>query len=81
MGEHDNEEEQSSDKYQDSGDKYIPLPLHPQKESNRLTDLGEATRSLNYLVCIPKLPYQIIANFMLEFQGRKGSKAQKKNLY
>ena len=38
---------------------YVPLPFVanplPQKESNRPTDLGEGTKSLNHLVCIPKI--------------------------
>ncbi len=36
---------------------YVPLPFvaPPEKESNRPTDMGEETRSLNHLVCIPKI--------------------------
>ena len=60
---------------------FIPLLPLPQKVSNRPSDLGEGTRSLNHLVCIPKICYSRSANFALEFPGRRGSKAQKKNLY
>ena len=60
---------------------FVPLPPLPQKVSNRLSDLGEGTRSLNHLICIPKICYSRSANFALEFPGRGGSKAQKKNLY
>lgn len=80
MDEHDNEEGQSSDKYQDKSGRYVRLLPRPRKESNRLTDLGEGIRSLNHLVCIPKLSHPIIANLMFEFPGRGGSKARK-NLY
>ncbi len=39
---------------------YIPFPFVApppllRKESNRLTDLSEGTKSLNHLVCIPKI--------------------------
>ena len=87
IDENDNKEGQGSNKYQDrnkyqgSDGRYVPLPLRLQKELNHSTDLGKETKSLNYLVCIQKLPYQIIANFMLEFPGREGSKAPKKNPY
>ncbi len=68
LGVHDDEEGQSLDKYKGEGEGedvgYVPLPfvappLPLRKKSNRLTDMGEGTRSLNYLVCIPKigLPY------------------------
>lgn len=60
---------------------FVPLPPLPRKVSNRPSDLGEGTRSLNHLVCIPKICYSRSANFALEFPGRGGSKAQKKNLY
>lgn len=40
VDEHDNSERQSSDKYQGKGGRYVLLPSCPQKESNRLTDLG-----------------------------------------
>ena len=78
---HNNKKWQGLDEYQGKGGRYIPLPPLPQKESNRPINLAEGTRSLNHLVCIPKLPYQIIANFALEFSGGEGSKAKKKNLY
>ena len=78
VDEYDNEEVQGLDEYQSKGGRYVLLLPCPQKESNHLTDLGEVIRSLNHLVCISKLPYQIIANFVLEFPGGKGSKAQKK---
>ena len=75
---HNSEEGQSSEKYQDKGGRYVPLCPYPQKESNRPTDLSKGTKSINHLICIPKLPYRITTNFVLEFAGRKGSKAQKK---
>ena len=59
---------------------FIPL-LFPRKVSNRRSDLGKGIRSLNHLVCISKICYWRSANFALEFPGRGGSKAQKKNLY
>ncbi len=62
MGVHDDEEGLSLNEYEDEGENvgYVPLlfvasPPLPQKESNRLTDMGEETRSLNHLVCIPKI--------------------------
>lgn len=61
---HDNEEEQSLDKYEseDKGKRYILFsfitPLSTlQRESNRLTNLGEGIKSLNHLVCILKICY------------------------
>ena len=50
VDEHDNKEGQRSDKYQDKSARYVPLPPYPQKESNRITDLGKGTKSLNHLV-------------------------------
>ncbi len=64
LGVHDDEEGQSLDEYEGEGEGedvgYVPLPFvtppsPPRKESNRLTDMGERTRSLNHLVCIPKI--------------------------
>lgn len=78
---HDNKEGQDLEKYQDKDSRYVFLLLYPQNESNGPTDLGEGTRSLNHLLCISKLPHQIIANFVLEFLGGGGLKAQKNNLY
>ena len=88
LDERDNKERNSLDKDEGEieGARYVPppfiplLPL-PQKVSNRLSDLGEGTRSLNHLVYIPKICYSRSANFALEFPSRRGSKAQKKNLY
>lgn len=49
-----NEESASFDKHE-SNDRYIPLfLLFSQTESNRLSNLGERTRSLTYLVNIIK---------------------------
>ena len=70
---HDNE------KRQGLNNKYVPLLFHSQK-SNRSTDLDERTNNLNHLVYLPKLLFQIIANFALEFLGRKGLKIQKKSI-
>ncbi len=61
---HDNEEGQSLDEYEGEGDEedvgyvalpFVALPPPPRKESNRPTDMGDGTRSLNHLVCIPKI--------------------------
>lgn len=61
---YDNEEKQSFDKNKsESKDKYIgctPLlfivPLYPpQKKSNRLTNLSEGIKNLNYLIYILKI--------------------------
>ena len=57
----DNEEEEGLDKFESEGKEknigYVPLSFIalPQKESNRLTDMGKGTRSLNHLVCILKI--------------------------
>lgn len=62
----DDEKRQELDKYEgeDEGEneRYVFFPfiaplLLSQKESNRLTDLGENTKSLNHLVCILKICY------------------------
>ncbi len=64
LGVHDNEEGQSLDEYESEGEGedvgYVPLPFvapppPPRKESNRPTDMDEEIRSLNHLVCIPKI--------------------------
>ena len=63
VGVHDNEKKQNLDEYEDEDERkdigYVPLPfiapLPPQKESNRPTDIGERTKSLNHLVYIPKI--------------------------
>lgn len=52
---HDNKELKSLDKYEDKGDRYVLLPSPPQKESNCLIDLRKKTKSLNYLIYIPKI--------------------------
>ncbi len=52
----DNEEGEDLDEFESEGERedigYIPLPFVAplQKESNRPTDIGEGTRSLNHLV-------------------------------
>ena len=80
MDTHNNEKGQDLDKYQDKGGSYVPLCPLPHIESNRPTNLGERTKILNYLVCISKLSYLVIANFALEFSNRRGSKT-KKHIY
>ena len=53
---HGNEKEKSLDKFESEGKEevigYVPLSfvIFSQKESNRSTDMGKRTRSLNYLV-------------------------------
>ena len=85
LDECDNEEGNGLDEDEDKieGARYILLPFVsllplPQKVSNRPSDLSEETRSLNHLVCIPKICYSRSAKLTLEFPGRGGSKAQKK---
>ena len=57
----DDEEEESLNEFNDKdkgeGIGYVPLLFvtPPQKESNRPTDMDKGTRSLNNLVCIPKI--------------------------
>lgn len=72
---YDNKERQGLDKYQNSSGRYIPLSSCLQKELNRLTDLSKRIKSLNHLICISKLSYQIITNFLLEFLDKEGLKA------
>ncbi len=61
MSVHDDEEGLSLDEYEGEGEDvgYVPLPFvappSPRKESNRPIDMGEGIRSLNHLVCIPKI--------------------------
>lgn len=61
LDERDDEEGQGLDKYEGEGegDRYVSLPfitpLPPQKKSNRPSDLGKGTRSLNHLLCIQKI--------------------------
>ncbi len=61
VGVYDDEEGLSLDKYEGEGEDvgYVPLPFvalpPPRKESNRPTDMGKGTRSLNYLVYILKI--------------------------
>ena len=85
LDERDNEKGNSLDKDESEieGARYVLPPFVPlsplsRKVSNRLSDLDEGTRSLNHLVCIPKIFYSRNANFALKFPGRRGSKAQKK---
>ncbi len=60
---HDNEKEQCLHEYEDKGEGedigYVLFPFvifpPPQKNSNRLTDIGEKRRSLNQLVCMSKI--------------------------
>ena len=56
---------------------FLPLLL---LFSNRLLDPGEKTRSLNHLICIPKICYSRNTNFALKFSGRSGLKAQKPSI-
>lgn len=72
---YNNEKEQHLDEYQDNGDRYILLLLPLEKESNRPTNLGKETKSLNHLICIPKLPHQVIVNFAFGFANGEGLKA------
>ncbi len=57
---HDDEKGEGLDEFESEGKEkdigYVPLPFvaPPRKKSNRLTDIGKGTRSLNHLVCIPK---------------------------
>ncbi len=63
MDVHDDKEEQSLVKYkcedEEKDIEYVSLPFVTppplRKESNRLTDIDDGTKSLNYLVCIPKI--------------------------
>ncbi len=58
---YDDKEGLSLDEYEGEGEDigYIPLLFvalpPPRKKSNRPIDMGEGTRSLNHLVCIPKI--------------------------
>ena len=57
----DNEKEEGLDKFEGQSEgediRYVPFPFvaPPQKESNHPTDMSERTRSLNHLLCIPKI--------------------------
>ncbi len=57
----EDEEGEGLDEFEGEGEKenigYIPLPFvaPSQKESNRPTDMGKGAKSLNHLVCIPKI--------------------------
>ena len=92
LDECDNEEENGLDDEEENGldknegeiesDRYVlppfvPLFLFPQKVSNRLSDLGERIKSLEYIVYISKICYSRNTNFALEFPGRRGSKTPK----
>ena len=56
-----NEEEEGLDKFEGVNERknigYVPLLFvaPSQKESNRLTNMSEGTRNLNYFICIPKI--------------------------
>ena len=56
-----NEEEEGLDKFEDEGEekgiRYISLLFvtPSRKESNRPTNISKETKSLNHLVCIPKI--------------------------
>lgn len=58
---HDNEKQNDFDKDESKikSTRYIPILFmslfFSQKMSNRLSNLGKKTRSLNYLECIPKI--------------------------
>ena len=93
LDEHDNKEENSLDNKEGNGldkdenemegGRYIPplfdpLPLLLWKLSNRPSDLSKGTKSLKYIIYIPKICYLKSANFALKFSGGGGSKAQKK---
>ena len=84
LDERDNEEKNGLDEDEGEieGAKYVSSPfiplLLPQKMSNRPSNLGKGTKSLNHLIYVPKICYSRSANFALEFPGRGGSKAQKK---
>ena len=57
----DDKEEEGLDKFEGKGEGkgigYIPFffIVFFQKESNCLTDMGKGIKSLNYLICIPKI--------------------------
>ena len=64
LDERDNKEGYSLDKYKGVIESaryvlspFIALPPLSQKESNRPSDLGKRTKSLNHLVCISKICY------------------------
>ena len=76
-----NEEKNSLDEDESEieNTRYVPpsfvlLFLLPQKMSKRSTDLSKGIKSLNYLICIPKICYSRSDNFALEFLDRKSSK-------
>ena len=58
---HDNKEEEGLDKFKGEDERenikyvFFLFVAHPQKESNRPTDIGKGTKNLNHLVCIPKI--------------------------
>ncbi len=57
----EDEEGEGVDKFEGEGERenigYVPFLFiaPPQKESNRPIDMGKGIRSLNHLVCIPKM--------------------------
>ncbi len=53
----DDEEGEGLDEFEGEDIGYVPLPfVAPLRNgSNRPTDMGEGTRSLNHLVCIQKI--------------------------
>lgn len=81
INKYNNKEGQNSNKYQNSGSRYVFLLSHLQKKSNRLTNLDKGRKGLNQLVYISKFPYQIIANFVLKFPTEESSKTKKKIIF
>lgn len=77
---HDNKKRQSLEKYYNKNNKYVLFLFWSQKKSNCQIDLGKRTKSLNYLICLSKLLYQIIINFVFKIPDRKNSKVQKKSI-
>ena len=75
MDVNDNKKAQNLEEYYDKGDRYVLIFPRPQKESNPLIHLDKETKSFNYLVYIVKLPYKLIAIFVIEFLNEKDSKA------
>ncbi len=90
LGVHDDEEGQSLDKYEgeDEGEdvgyvllSFVAPPPPPQKESNRLTDMGKGTRSLNHLVCIPKIGLSYNCKFCVRVPRQRVFKSKKTKPY
>ena len=57
----DDKEEESLDKFEIEGERngigyvFFLFVTPPQKKLNRPIDMGKGTKSLNHLVCIPKI--------------------------